>query len=499
MKKSIKLILFAAIFIAVLCSAAFITTRPAKIEVVEIESADAKTWFTEDGTTSIKEDYSVISTVSGKISNVYVEKDAYVEKGTIIAEIDPKDYIAQIQVHKSNIDAYHAQIAETKSTETNQKDTYNANIAQLKAKLAQAESQNKISDLTGVTLLHPNEQIEVLDLSIEQCQIELDYDKKQYETSSILYEEEIISKEELDISEQKYKASEIKMNNLLQQKNSLEQEIERLSSLYGDENLNDLDENSRNTLNNAFLEEIKVQIAEMEKNAKKDYSSNIINNYNAMIKTHENSISTFEDSISDCTIVADKSGYITALPVKNQSYIQAGTLVCTIKENNEITVESYVSTEDIVHISIGDKVEMIQKTRQEDIIYTGTVTRIEDWAEERVSPLGIIEHKVKVTINPDEEMKTLGSGYSLDIKYFTFKGKGILVPDSAFYRYDGQDYVFIIERKNNKNEGVLKPAAVTKGVSANAQTMVTEGLKEGDIIVKNSFSQEIEENKKVCW
>lgn len=289
-------------------------------------------------------------------------------------------------------------------------------------------------------------RISIQELAREQCQIELAYSRDQLNKNKALLAAGIISQAEFDAVKQSY--------------DTLNQRLE--------------------------------QIEQQEKN--------ITQSYEAMIAASQQEISRLQQAVEDCTIMAEKTGYIAGLPVQNLSSVAPRTLVCTIKEAKSMVVESYVSTEDVVFLAVGDEVELIQETREAEYVYPGQITKIEPWAQERMSALGVAEHRVRVTIRPTEEVTTAGSGFNLDVRFFTFHSEAsIALPNSAFYRYDGQDYVCRISPAAAENTGVIQAVPVVKGMSSNTETVVLEGLSEGDIVVEHAKSQEIFEGSKVRW
>ncbi len=502
MKKNIRLILICLAIISAAAYAGYAALRPLEIEAVPIEPIAFKAWFTEDGRVSSSEDYKVLSNVSGKVLEVMGEKDQYVEAGEVIALIESTDYKTQMEIHNKNIEGYRAKIAEAGLEERNLKDSYKASLSQLNAKLAQAESQILLSDVRGIGLVLPQEQNLILELSIEQCQTELTYAKDLFNKSKALYRQGIISKSEYEATQKTYEQAENKMDQLIQQKESNEKEISRLKKAYGEgADLNALDNKARDELNKAQVNELKSQIAALEENLAKDYKQNNVSYLNALIAAEERAVSALKDDVKDCTIVAGKSGYITSLPVKSMSAVYPQALLFTIKEAEGITVESYVATEDVVHVTPGDEVELVQKTREKDFVYKGVVTRVSPWAEEQLSPLGVIEHKVKVTISPTDEMPLVGSGYNMDVRFFTFENEDcIVVPNSAIYTFDGKDFVFVVEPEGDgKREGTVKAVQIKKEASTSYETVVSEGIEKGMLIAKNATAKGIKEKIKVSW
>lgn len=229
-------------------------------------------------------------------------------------------------------------------------------------------------------------------------------------------------------------------------------------------------------------------------------SQNIRDSYAALIAAEEDRIVVLNDLIQKCTITANRSGYLSQLPVANSSIVNPMTLICTIKEEQAQIIESYVTTEDVVHIKTGNAVELVQKTREGELVYSGTITEIAAWAEEQVSALGVEEHRVKVTIEPEQEIQTAGSGYNLDVKYITFvSDSSIALPNSAFYRFDEVDYVFVIARNGSSRRGTLRAVPVVKGLSTGTETVVLDGVNSGEVVLRNVKAQDVMAGSKVGW
>ena len=501
MKKKVKWIVMSAAAIALITVIVFMNTRPVQVDVVEAVYIEFAASITEDGTVSMADDYHVYSNVSGKVLEVYVNKEDYVEAGAIIAKIDTSDYESQILSLQHNIKGYEAKIAEVATSDRNMKDDYQASIDRLKAQLTQTESKIKLESVNGITNILPSEQINILDLSIEQYSRELDAAKDYYDKCNMLFQSGGISRNELEQAERAYQTAQNQLEQSVQKKQSLEQELNRIEKEYAVAgSVNELSNLAREESNQATIAEIQAQITALENNLTKDYVSNTAQYYNSLIGIEQNQIQDINRTISDCTITAGRSGYITSLPVMDVSNVVPQTVICTIREKAELKVESYVATEDVVDINMGDKVDLVQKTRDRDIIYPGTVTGFSEWAEEQVSALGIIDHKVKVTITPNVSMDTLKSGYNLDVRYYTYKNdECIVLPNSAFFTADGKDFVFVVSKDGNQNTGVISAVQVVKGASTNTETVVESGLKIGDIVVRNATGEGVSAGSKVTW
>lgn len=283
-------------------------------------------------------------------------------------------------------------------------------------------------------------QLDISQLGIEQKQVDLGYKKDTYDKNIQLYQGGYISQQEFSVYEQDY----------LSLKNTINQ-----------------------------LKEQKLRINE---------------SYDALMQGERQSIEKMQEKIRNCTIRSEKSGYITELPIQNMSSLQETNVVCVIKEKLPPVIESYVITEDVVSLSVGDQVEITQSTREKELKYTGVIKEIANWAIEQTSALGTSEHRVKVTIEPVEQIETAGSGYNLDVKYVIYRESGcIVLPSSAFFNWNEEDYVYILH--NNR----IRATPVKKGMSSSSEVVVTEGISDGDIVIKNIAEKDIVEGKKATW
>lgn len=115
----------------------------------------------------IKEDFTIIAPrVSGTILNVYVKENDFVKKGTLIAEIEPKDY---------------------------------------EVKVAQAEMALIMAKNNRDSLY---QKIKEADAGLEAKSAELEKSKLDYERAKRLYEKQLIPKEQYERAETNYKVSQ---------------------------------------------------------------------------------------------------------------------------------------------------------------------------------------------------------------------------------------------------------------------------------------------------
>ena len=113
--------------------------------------------------------------------------------------------------------------------------------------------------------------------------------------------------------------------------------------------------------------------------------------------------------------------------------------------------------------------------------------RVEPVGFEDISALGVEEQRVQVVadiVNPPEDWQTLGDGYRVDATFVLWEAEDVLrVPASAIFEESGQDQVF------RAIEGRAERTAVATGRSNGLDTVILDGLAEGDRVVRHPDSE----------
>lgn len=154
-------------------------------------------------------------------------------------------------------------------------------------------------------------------------------------------------------------------------------------------------------------------------------------------------------------------------------------------------LESYILDSNALEIKTGDTVKIIQKTGSGNISFSGQVETVEDSAVERLSPLGLKESRVKVTIifSPNSPV-VLGS--ELDVQYTTVSQPARLpVPKTALFSWQNGEAVWVVE------QGTAHIRAVKKGPENDSEVVIEEGLVEGDIILRDPNLTGLQEGKSI--
>jgi len=167
------------------------------------------------------------------------------------------------------------------------------------------------------------------------------------------------------------------------------------------------------------------------------------------------------------------------------------------KEGQEINylVEARVLTRDVLDIYEGMQVKLTFERREEDLEFAGEVKEIYSYAETDISPLGLEEERVTVTISPDFPGDLqLGLGYRVEVEFITNRQEDVLwVPQTALFSYQGEDALMVVD------ENRTRIRKVNTGLETRRQVVIKEGLEEGDLVILNPEAKDLDEGSRVSY
>ena len=471
MKKQVKAILLAIIAIAAAIGGYFYATLPMEVETITISTGNVSMYFTHQGQGVKSDAVTVYPLVSGEILSIAVSEGSYIEKGDIICIVDSSDYERALLRSQTTISAYEAQKQDLSLSESREKNSLSTGRADLQAQLEALRARSESKNISS------QEQIAIQESMNNQLGANLDWAKSNFEKAEKLYEVDAVSKQEFDDAKKLLEDSEKALEQGSMQIAAIASGTD--SSIGSDEYFS------------AMESSIQAQISGINKNLNTSYTAALASYYSALIEGENVNISQLEKQIHDCTIKAPISGKIDKLPIKDSNVLNTAMPVAYISANENVDIEAYVLTKDIVSVNLGDKAEIIFKTRDEDISISATVTAIDDKAEEKLSALGVAEKKVKVTLEmePNEIIK---NGYDVDVKFTYYNAENrIAIPKTAIFNYENSDYVWILK---DSKATMLK---VTTGIELRGETVIESGLESGDIIIKNANNNKIKEGVRL--
>ncbi|WP_026529080.1 efflux RND transporter periplasmic adaptor subunit [Butyrivibrio sp. VCD2006] len=171
-------------------------------------------------------------------------------------------------------------------------------------------------------------------------------------------------------------------------------------------------------------------------------------------------------------VKADFAGVVTELAADKGATVAPGTKIMTIQSTDDVRVDIQISKSDLGKVKVGQLVDVTISGNT----YEGEVTHISGTAVNNSSGVPVVDAKIKIK-NPDSGIIL---GVEAGNKIHTDKAEGVIVVPYEYIGTDSEgDYVFVIEN------GLLVRRPVTIGLSTSTDAEITEGLKDGEVIVTN--------------
>ncbi|ATY83802.1 efflux RND transporter periplasmic adaptor subunit [Kyrpidia spormannii] len=215
--------------------------------------------------------------------------------------------------------------------------------------------------------------------------------------------------------------------------------------------------------------------------------------FQGMIEEVDAQIRQVESRIADSRITAPVDGVVRELNVKLGMAVAPQSLLMNLTGTGGYRVGVYVLTEDVLYVKPGMKVTLIQKRKDGDYRFSGTVTAVAPSAVEKVSTLGLTEHRVKVTVQPGENAPDLRPGYALDVQFRVLEqANKLAVPKTCLFFFGDGDAVWVVR------DGRARIQKVRKGMETDQLVVIAQGLNAGDLVIKNPQLEGLKEGKRVA-
>jgi len=184
------------------------------------------------------------------------------------------------------------------------------------------------------------------------------------------------------------------------------------------------------------------------------------------------------------------AGTIMQLPVHQQDVVSYGTLLAQVGSAGLLEIKVDLLSDDLGDIKLGQKAQITAPVLGEQVL-TGEIVKIYPQAEEKQSALGVIQRRVP-TIVRINQVGNLKPGYETRVTIITAGKEGVLLAprEAVITAADGQKQVMqIVDNR-------IRFVAVQTGLQDSKNVEITEGLLQGDQIVKDA-SVSLKSNTRV--
>ncbi len=422
-----KRYVFIGVIVLAVLAGGFVAVRgPAvAVAVAHPQRLDVRAYVAEDAKTRLNYEYIVDMPVSGTLKRIQLEEGDYVEKGQVIAEVDPYDLTQRAQQVEAQIKQRKAQILGVDVAKPKPEDIESAKL--------------RVTEMTHA--------LEISRKAQSVAQANFDEASREYDRAQGLFKAGAASQSYLDEAQMRYTA-------LQAEKDQRSLEIERADQALDQARLaaqrlvGSIDDNEYQR--EGFLAEIAAQEAEL-----------------AILK----------EDLSKTSIKAPVSGPVLEKFVEDSRVLVEGSQVLRIGDMDSIEIECDVLSEEISAVAPGNKVLVTGKALMGKTL-EGAVKRIYPSGFMKISALGVEQQRVKTIIEFDNTTAKLRPGTSVDVEIITQEApQAIAVPDRAVFRDGDKWAVFVVEG------GRARLRNVEVGIRNEDWAEITSGLTEQDEVV----------------
>lgn len=221
------------------------------------------------------------------------------------------------------------------------------------------------------------------------------------------------------------------------------------------------------------------------------------------LKQQENALLDAKEAFDDYSIRAPFDGIVTNFTLQKGESVSSNTVIASLISKQKIA-EVILNETDVAKVKIGQKANLTFDAIQ-DLNISGEVVEINTLG---TVTQGVVTYGAKIAFDTqDERVKpqmSLSASIITEVKQNVF-----LVPNSAIKQQDGMPYVELAKEvtaessKIAANVSGLLPAStlqiqsvqVQTGISNDTMTEVTNGLKEGDLVVTETIDSSSVKNQ----
>lgn len=376
--------------------------------------------------------------LSGRISDVYVEKGDEVKEGQLLADLDTESIRLAVNNAKEDI-----KMAENNISQLNNN---------LEAQKLTLEKAQLAIDAEKLTLKKIQDSYES---QINTIKLNYDDVKADFERASELYESEYISQTDyedaklaMDTVEEKLSTAQSDMEN------DVSLENKKIENMENDYKLQQTAvENSRTQLEAANIKLSQARIA-LEQGNK---------------------------NMNDAKLYSTVDGYVTEVVMKAGEVTSAGTPVVCVKSGSQV-IDIGVGTADYPKISVGSHASITYNGGT----YEGDITNIALYPDEAT-------RTYQVEITPHQGID-IAMGSLVNVEIPIGKTSGCFIPISSVFNQEGVDYVYTVEE-----DGYGYYRTVRKEVSlgeVNGDKILANELPEGIYVISEGVT-DLSDNRQV--
>lgn len=502
-------------------SAAVAEALKSQRPTAKIETGDISVTVVESGTIEAVQSVEVKSRVSGRVQKLLVKEGDRIEKGQLIAIIDPEELDLQLRQSSAQLRAAESSVARSKESISITEKQLQTAVINAEARLRQAErdwrNQPELSrtaveqarlvheaairtrDLL-LDVTHPQERVQV-DSNLQQAEAGYLRDQANHDRVAGLLQRGFVPEREMDDAKARLAAAKAQLETSKEAKRRLD-EKQRVERANADERVKETRAAYEQTVARSNVDKNKEQALVQAKadfeQAKADIKRIQLekHSYGQAAAQADQIRATVADSrrlLAETEIRAPMSGFVTKRLVEAGELVSAlnsfsgGTAIVEVADLTALQVRLLVNEIDVAKLAKG-----VEASVEVDALITSKFKGIVD----RIAPSSIsapnqqpaatdavVKYEVIVTLA--ETDVRIRPGMSARCTMSVQKREDTLRVPAEFVTRDDDGYSVLLKTNDPKNP---EKRTVKIGVISPSHYEILEGVKAGDEVVKPEYT-----------
>ena len=406
------------------------------------------------------------SRISGVVKRLPVNIGSVVQKGQLIAELDDRETLSQVDQARANLAAARTRLGELKAGYSAQVVQSATDVERAKSSLAVTRARLKQAHTTvGTVPLEVTAQIQQAQYALEQAEATQTNSKASYDRQQHLFAQGFIAQQEVDNARTQYEvaASQVRHAQAVLDSanaNTSQTQIKQQDVAQAEEAVRQAD----SALHMAQANTAQVRVKEQA-----------IQTARAQVTQAEAALRYAETQHSYTRIVSPIDGVIASVSTQEGETIAAGLTAptfVTIIDLSRLQVDALVDETDIGRVKVGQGATFTVDAFPDEE-FAGTVTAIYPKA---IIDQNVVDYDVVVAIANPRGLLRPDMTANVTINVAT-KSNVLSVPNKTVRRENGAKIVFVVQGN------ALARRLVKTGWKDSDYTEILSGLKEGDRVI----------------
>lgn len=499
-----------------------------KRDTITVEEGDIKVEVIESGPLHARNSVEVKSRVSGRVQQLLVDEGDVVEKGELVAIIDPQETELQVRQNQAQLRGAQAGVQRI-SVEMSQREiTAKTNLARAQSRLRQIElelkEQPKLTSasissaesalasakqaldlLTRIT--QPNTKVQV-ESALQEAKANLQNAEIESDRRKSLLEKGYISRREFEQAELNLSLARTRVVTAQERVDKLgrEQELERKQA---EERIKSATQDLNRARSTGSLDRVKLEERARAQQDVRDAQAALKDvqalaasraQQNATVDQLQSVLGDAQRQLGETEIRAPVTGIVTKRFVQlgelvaSLSGFSAGTPVFMLEDRSAMKVRLSINEIDVAKLTMGMEAT-ITVDAFKDKRFKGRVSKISpasEMAAQAAAADPVVKYTVEVTL--DATSPELKSGMSAQCSMLVMNRPKVLrvQRDYVVREEDGSYHVLLVKDPKSKDKKTGKPVTekvkVKVGESSGAYVEIKSGVKKGDMLFKPEFT-----------